>query len=223
MTTAEDAPVEYRYYRTALIVAVFATAMGYLEAAVVIYLRGLYYPEGFTFPLRLMEQRVLLVELGREAATLVMLAALACLSGRKLADRLAFFMLAFAVWDIFYYIWLKLLIGWPESWFTWDILFLIPLPWIGPVLSPLVVSLAMLSGAWFILRRLQGGGQFRPVPREWFFALSGAGLIFISYVIDTDAGLRGGMPAPYRWELLAGGLALGYYALFRCLRRTCHV
>jgi hypothetical protein len=223
MTGPGDCPNGRNCCRTVFMVTLFASAMGYLEAAVVVYLRGLYYPEGFAFPLRLMEHQLLLVELGRETATLIMLVTLAWLSGRKLAGRLAFFMLAFAVWDIFYYIWLKLLIGWPESWLTWDILFLLPLPWIGPVLSPLIVSLAMLTGSWFILRRLQGAGQFRPVMREWFFALSGAGLIFLSYVIDTDAGLRGGMPAPYRWELLAGGLALGYYALFRCLRRTCHV
>jgi hypothetical protein len=210
------------YCRIALTVALFAATMGYLESAVVVYLRGLYYPEGFAFPLRMMERSVLLVELGREAATVLMLVALAVLAGRRFAERLAYFMLAFAVWDIFYYIWLRLLLGWPQSWLTWDILFLIPLPWIGPVLSPVIVSLSMLAGAGLILHRLRCGGQFTPRPREWFFALSGAGLIILSYVIDTDAGMRGSLPAPYRWELLAGGLCAGFYALLRCLRRTRH-
>ncbi|MCE5270396.1 hypothetical protein LLH00_03855 [bacterium] len=204
------------YLRTALSVALFAAAMGYLEAAVVVYLRQLYYPQGFAFPLRLMERAVVLVELGREAATVAMLLALAVLAGRRWAERLAWFMTAFAIWDISYYVWLKVILDWPESWLTPDILFLIPLPWVGPVLSPVLVSLAMLVGAGLILHRLGRGGVFRPDFHEWLAVLAGAGLIFLSYVVDTRAGL----PGAYHWEMLAGGLCAGLYGLLRCLWRS---
>ncbi len=200
--------------------ALFAVAMGYLEAAVVVYLRGLYYPQGFVFPLRLMERSILLTELGREAATLVMLLTLAHLTGRRWNDRLAYFMVSFAVWDIFYYIWLKMLLDWPESWLTPDILFLIPLPWVGPVLSPVLVSFAMLAGAGLVLRRLEHGGVFRPNYHEWLAVLAGASLIFLSYVVDAGAGLHGGVPGAYHWEMLAGGLCGGLYGLLRCLWRS---
>jgi membrane protein implicated in regulation of membrane protease activity len=57
----------------------------------------------------------------------------------------------FAIWDIFYYIFLWLLIGWPESFFTWDILFLLPVTWVGPVLAPVINSLTMIVLAGLIL------------------------------------------------------------------------
>lgn len=122
----------------------FSIAMGLLEAAVVIYLRYLYYPDGFRFPLTLMAENVVITELLREVATLIMLVGVAVLAGRTAHQRFAFFLIAFGVWDIFYYVFLKLLLGWPESLLTWDILFLLPVPWVGPVLTPCLVSLTMI-------------------------------------------------------------------------------
>ncbi len=202
------------------VLAVFAVAMAYMEAAIVVYLRQLYYPDGFAFPLVVIEGDILLIEIGREFCTLVFLAALSWFAGRRTAERFAMFCLAFALWDIFYYLWLKVMIGWPESLFTRDLLFLIPLPWIGPVLSPLLVSLSLIIGSVMILLRLGRGGVFRPNPREWIIAVGGALLILLSYMLDLDAGLGSGLPAPYRWELLAAGIASGFYALMRSLYRT---
>ncbi|MFH1069437.1 MAG: hypothetical protein V1794_07410 [Candidatus Glassbacteria bacterium] len=199
---------------------VFAVAMAYLEAVVVVYLRELYYPEGFAFPLRQINPRIVLIEAGREAATVVMLVAVAWFGGRTLAERFALFCICFAVWDIFYYVWLRTLIHWPKSLLTWDILFLIPLPWIGPVLSPLAVSVSLLVGAVLILNRLRAGGRLVPNLREWAIALGGALLILLSYTIDTAASQGRAEPRPYRWELLAVGIVAGFYALGRCLFRT---
>ena len=203
-----------------LFLVLFGAAMGFCEAAVVMYLREIIYPEGFAFPLRMIGGRILAVETGRELSTVVMLTALALLAGKSFYERFAFFSLAFATWDIFYYIWLKLLLGWPESLLTWDILFLIPLPWIAPVLSPIIVSLCLIAGAVLILRRLWSGGVFELNLREWLIASGGAFLVFLSYIADLDAGKGFSRPAPYRWELLAVGVAAGYYALSRCLFRT---
>ena len=90
-------------------ITLFGIAMGLLEGAVVVYLRELYYPEGFGFPLKLMSNQVALTELFREAATLIMLMSIGALAGRTRIERFAFFIYSFAVWDIFYYVFLKLL------------------------------------------------------------------------------------------------------------------
>jgi len=107
---------------------VFSVAMGFLEAAVVVYLRLHYYPNGFEFPLVPLEERIATVEILREAATLVMLIGVGVLAGKNLQQRVAFFLLAFAIWDLVYYVGLKLVLDWPSSWLAWDILFLIPAP-----------------------------------------------------------------------------------------------
>lgn len=198
----------------------FGVTMGYFEAAVVAYLRELYYPEGFDFPLKIAKNHIMLVEVGREAASIVMLLAVALIAGRSFYERFSFFAIIFAVWDIFYYIWLKVLLGWPQGLFDWDILFLIPLPWIAPVLSPVIVSFCLIVGAAFILKRLWSGGVFTPNLREWALAVGGAFLILLSYIVDQDAAQGLTMPGPYRWELLAVGAAAGFYALARCLIRT---
>jgi len=200
--------------------AVFAVAMAYFEAAVVVYLRELHYPEGFSFPLKMIERPDLLVEIGREASTILMLLAVAAIAGKGFYERFAFFLIIFALWDIFYYVWLKVLLGWPAGLLTWDILFLIPVAWIAPVLSPILVSFCLIIGALLILRRLWTGGRFAPNLREWGIATGGAVLILISYVRDMNAGLGLSMPQPYRWELLVVGLAAGFYALGRSLIRT---
>ncbi|HUX84450.1 MAG TPA: hypothetical protein VMV20_04415 [Chitinophagaceae bacterium] len=130
--------------KTLLGLALFSTAMGYLESAVVIYLRQLYYPSGFSFPLTPIPPHVAVVEFFREIATLIMLAGIGWFAGKNRPQRFAYFLFCFGIWDISYYVFLKLLLGWPASVFTWDILFLVPLPWVGPVLAPCIVSLTMI-------------------------------------------------------------------------------
>ena len=139
-------------YKTLFVVIGFSIAMAALESAVVVYLRALYYPDGFTLALRMIDQQILLIEIAREAATLLMLVGVGWLAGNNFKDRFAYFLLSFAVWDIFYYLWLKVFIGWPSSLLEWDILFLIPFTWLGPVLAPVICSVTMILLAVVILR-----------------------------------------------------------------------
>jgi pterin-4a-carbinolamine dehydratase len=137
----------------------FGIAFGYIEGAVVVYLRGLFYTSGFSFPIadfsRMPGARLfVLTEIGREAATLVLLASGAWLMARDLRSRLAVFLISFAVWDVFYYVWLKVILNWPASLFDWDILFLIPTTWAGPVLAPLITSVLMCVIATILLSRI---------------------------------------------------------------------
>src|SRR5579859_4688314 len=135
----------------------FSIAMGFLETAVVVYLRKIYYPHGFQFPLTPVDPDIGLVEFLREAATIIMLVGIGIIAGKNTSQKFAIFLYCFAVWDIFYYVFLKLLLGWPESLFTWDILFLIPVPWVGPVLAPSIVALTMIAFALVTIRAVDRG------------------------------------------------------------------
>jgi hypothetical protein len=145
----------------------------------VVYLRALYYADGFTVMLKLIDQKILLVEIAREAATLVMLAGVAYLAGKGFKNRFAYFLIAFAVWDIFYYIWLKVFIDWPASIFDWDILFLIPFTWLAPVLAPVLCSIAMLMLAPLILR------SEKPITKTmWILLIIGSSCILYTFLED---------------------------------------
>ncbi len=164
--------------------AVFAVAMGFLEAIVVVYLRELYYPEGFSFPLKLMSPDLVSIEWIREIATLVMLAGVGIIAGRNNLQRLWYALFAFGVWDIFYYVALKLLIGWPASLLTWDLLFLIPASWLGPVLAPVLNSVTMIMMALLLVAREENGFCVKVHLTDWILIFGGALIILYTYLID---------------------------------------
>lgn len=165
--------------KTLVVVIAFSIAMAALESAVVVYLRALYYPDGFTVALKLIDQRILLIEIVREAATLLMLVGVAWLAGSIFKERLAYFLLSFAVWDIFYYLWLKAFIGWPSSLLEWDILFLIPFTWLGPVLAPIVCSITMILLAMVMLR-----GSKPLTTGAWGLLVAGSTVILYTFLKD---------------------------------------
>ena len=162
----------------------FAIAMGFLESAVVIYLREILYPGGFEFPLAPIPVELALTELLREAATLIMLVTAGMLAARKFSTGFAWFLYAFAVWDIFYYVFLKLLLGWPESLFTWDVLFLIPTTWTGPVLAPILVSTTMILFAIEILVQDEKGKSTQIRAVEWTGLIIGSLVLIIGFIYD---------------------------------------
>ncbi len=139
------------------LVTLLGIALGYWEAIVVVYLHRILPPLPWEvtsvaeFSNFLRSYGVLFLEQTREVSTIVVLLAVALLIGRKRLEKLAIFLWVFAIWDIFYYIWLKVLIGWPPSLATIDCLFLIPGPWFAPVFVPLLVSLVMIGVAIFLL------------------------------------------------------------------------
>jgi hypothetical protein len=138
------------------IVIIFSIAFAYIESAVVVYLREIFYPDGFIFPLKVFGieefgKKLLITEIGREAATLVLILTSCALFGYNRRQRFAYFLVIFAIWDIFYYVWLKVLLNWPASIMDWDILFLIPATWASPVLAPVLVSAIMFTFAVVIL------------------------------------------------------------------------
>ena len=190
-------------------VTVFGVAMGWFEAAVVVYLRLLYYPEGFEFPVRVIPMNVGWIELGREAATIIMLIALGILAGRTALERFGYFIYAFGVWDIVYYIGLKIAIGWPSGIFTWDLLFLIPLPWIGPILAPVLVSLAMMGACALIVIAEDMGKPVRTTILLWVLEIICGLIIIFSFIIDFRIAFTSGVPERFRWEIFLSGFIPG--------------
>ncbi len=144
--------------RKKLIITAFALAFGFVEAAVVVYLRaavGLLpgYSGGTLAEVRRLSTTyqqaqsltrfppsLLTIEVLREAATMLMLVCTALLAAPRTRERWASFLWAFAIWDIAYYAGLWATVRWPTSLKEVDILFLIPVPWVAQVWYPLLVS-----------------------------------------------------------------------------------
>jgi hypothetical protein len=200
--------------------AIFAIAMAFIESAVVVYLRAIFYPDGFKFPLKAITDHKIVIEVFREAATLFMLLSVTFLAGKKRWERFAWFMFSFGVWDVFYYFWLKVLLNWPASLFDWDILFLIPVPWISPVIAPVSISLLMIIFSILISRSIHKGCGFSPKLLSGILALSGITLILYSFMHDVNATLHQQMPKPYHYEFLIIGDSLFIFAfLFAYVKR----
>ena len=214
--------------RVLVALVLFGVGFAYVEAAVVVYLRDILQPvrqellagapHHDVFPLLSSEQlqaagpkygRAVMTELARELATLLILGAVALAIARNFRQGLAGFMIAFGVWDIFYYLFLRLLLGWPQSLLTWDVLFLLPTVWAGPVISPLLVAVAMITAGLVILRREARG---RPVPfawPHWATILAGAVIIICAFCWDWQNTSTGGWPNPFNWPLFILGMAVG--------------
>ncbi len=197
----------------------FGIWMAYLESAIVVYLRELYYPDGFSFPIKFIPIHMALIELGREAATIFMLLAIGFLTGKKAWTRLAYFMFSFGVWDIWYYVWLKIFLNWPESLLTWDLLFLIPLPWSGPVIAPVIVSMSLIIGAIIVLKLEEKGIDCKLTKWEWRILVIAPLLIFVSFIWEAPKILKLDVPTVYHWELLIIGELIGIVILIRAIVR----
>jgi hypothetical protein len=191
--------------------AVFSIAFGYIEGAVVHYLRLLYYPGGFTLPLAAIEAKTVLIEMGRELATLALLSSAAMFSARPLLWKSAVFVYLFAVWDLSYYGALYLFEGWPGSLLDWDVLFLVPVPWLAPVLAPVVISLLGIAGSVIVFILLNNRGLIRIGNTAIIlFCCSLAVWLYTFFTVS--------IPAHYSWGLFCAGVVLtltGFFFIFR--------
>lgn len=171
-------------YKTIIWLTVFSIAMGFLETSVVVYLRKLYYPEGFKFPLVPVTRDIAATEFFREIATIIMLIGAGVMAGKNAVQRFVFFLFSFAIWDIFYYVFLKVLLNWPESLFTWDILFLVPVPWVGPVIAPCIVSLSMIALTLVVVYFQEKGKYVHIAFMEWLLFIFGSITAIVSFMWD---------------------------------------
>jgi hypothetical protein len=227
--------------RILLLTGIFAAAMAFLESSVVVYLRELYYPEGFVFPLKMMDQQILVTEILREAATMVILIMIGVIATKSWISRFAVFIYAFAIWDIFYYIYLVFLLGWPPSLLTWDLLFLIPVTWAGPVLAPVINSLTMILLAVIILYYRSKDETFRLTFYEWLLLISGSLIVIFAYTrpymeymldrysISEMVHFRGNtklieyaagfIPVKFSWFIYSLGQLLFFWSIIHVIQR----
>ncbi|MCX6238516.1 MAG: hypothetical protein NTY07_13320 [Bacteroidia bacterium] len=170
--------------KTLIWVTLICIAMAMLESSVVIYLRELYYPTGFQFPLKPASYTIAVTEIFRELATIIMLSGIGMLVGKNKQERFAWFIYSFAIWDIFYYVFLYLIINWPLSLSDWDVLFLIPIMWVGPVWAPVLLSVLMILLAQCILY-FSGHRQISELKlHEWIVLITGALIVIIAFCKD---------------------------------------
>ncbi|MBU0489220.1 MAG: hypothetical protein KKA07_01655 [Bacteroidetes bacterium] len=225
-----------------IVVCLFAIAMAFLESAIVVYLRELYYPEGFDFPLRSVPVHIAVTEFFREVATLVMLAGIGYMAGKRPVTRFAWFLFSFAIWDIFYYVFLYVLIGWPQSLFTWDILFLVPFVWVGPVIAPVINSLMMIVLAVLIIRANRGVEILRIQRLEWLLLALGSVVVIAAFTEEyisfmNAQGAMGDLlcfrnsgriieltsqycPQRFAWQVFIAGIAMHATAILRYFLRA---
>ncbi|MBI3244078.1 MAG: hypothetical protein HYZ49_17485 [Chloroflexi bacterium] len=199
-----------------LAVVFFAAAMAWVEAAAVLYLRVMlnriipYQPNPLPVSVGLGQ-----VELVREAATLVMLLTVGWLAGGTWRSRLAYSMIAFGAWDIFYYIFLVPMSGWPKSLLDWDVLFLLPLPWWGPVLAPVLVSVLLIVGGTLIAQFDRPERPLWPGRLTRWLNLVGVILALYIFMADTirvagagEEAVRNVLPTWFNWPLFIVALLL---------------
>jgi len=195
-----------------VVVTVFAIAMAWVEAASVFYIRALVDRiEPYQADPLPVNGALGNVELWREAATLVMIATLGLLAGRTWRHRAGYAALAFGVWDVFYYVFLRAISGWPRALLDWDILFLLPLPWWGPVFAPVSIALVMI--VWGTLST-----QLRDAATaRWTWALGSVGIVLALavFMIDAMQALPHGrdavlqvLPTTFNWPLFLVALLL---------------
>jgi hypothetical protein len=173
--------------RTLALLVAFAIAMALLESSVVVYMRHLYYPDNplELFPLQFLDQYDPALELSREAATVIMIVTVALLAEcRSLTRSFAAFVFVFGIWDLFYYFWLQVLIGWPTSWLQWDVLFLIPGVWLGPWICPAMI--ALLFVAWGF-RALKSTDPIAFSPGSGSLFVTGAVLGLVTFLQPATA------------------------------------
>lgn len=211
---------------------VFAAAFGIVEGSVVVYLRKIYYPgEMSLFPLKSFDPSIFTVELMREGATMFMLFAVAAATFQKSLLRFAGFIWGFAVWDLVYYLLLKLSLGWPAGFFEWDVLFLIPVVWASPMVAPVICSATMLclSGIIFFYSSKNYTVKFSGL-QLWLFII-GSLLILVSFMQDytvlaftasekLQEAVAKFIPQSFNWILFCVGEAAILFAAWDLMKRT---
>lgn len=209
-------------FRKLPFIALFAIAMANAEAAAVSYLRELYGIEDLVRDLPAAADRFTAIEIGREVATMVMLLSVGLIAGRKLQDRLGAFVFAFGVWDIAYYVWLAIFAGFPHSPLDWDVLFLIPLPWWGPVLAPALIAAVMAVGGAAAVYGADRGVSWRLSRTNAAIAAAGIAIVLYTFMADAlgaapdgAAAVRHVRPSDFQWGPFAMGFVVMSWAGLR--------
>ncbi len=196
---------------------VLALVFGWIEASVVVYLREISlreaalhattYLPSLQITLASLPGRLVALEMAREVCTLVLLAVVGWLAGRRPADRIGAFVAAFGIWDLTYYAVLRLVSGWPESISTWDILFLIPSPWVAPVWAPAAVATLFVLAGSYLFWTADRRRRYRWA--DVGVLLASVGLTLAAFLVGSTAVIDHRVPEHFPLWLFWSGVALG--------------
>ncbi len=209
---------------------ILGIAFGVIEGSVAIYLRPILSSGKADFAIRVIQPEILTdiqrtvikTEIDREIATIVLIAAAAAVSAASIMHWFSYFVFTFAVWDIFYYIWMSFRIGWPKSLFDWDILFLIPRMWFAPVIVPVIIS---CFGIVFSVIALRGLDISKKLDVRFYHLVPVSMALILWLVSFLNKSVKGmtAFPESYSWVLfvlgvicaLFGGVVMYWDYVFR--------
>jgi len=207
---------------------VLALVFGCIEASVVVYLREISvreaalhatsYLPNLQITLASLPGRLVALEMAREACTLALLAAVGWLAGRRPADRIGAFFMAFGIWDLTYYAVLRLVSGWPDSLSTWDILFLIPSPWVAPVWAPVTVAMLLAVAGSYLFWTADYARQYRWT--DVVVLLTSVCLTVAAFLVESRTVVDHQVPKYFPLWLFWSGVALGSAWFVRVERRA---
>jgi hypothetical protein len=185
-----------------LLVTIFTIAMAFLESAVVVYLRAMYGIENLLTDINLAPDKYTFIEIGREAATILMLVMISVIAGNTKSKKFGYFFLSFGIWDIFYYIWLYIFIQWPTSLLEWDVLFLIPLPWWGPVIAPVLISILLITKGFLLINEI----EYKTTVLDWVVISLSVIILLYTFVEDSiiilltgEGSITAVRPSSFNW------------------------
>jgi len=217
-------------FRKIIWIAIFALAMAYLESAVVVYLRHLYGITDYTLGIPPFNELIAIIEIGREIATLAMIMAVGWAVGKSFQDRLGYAFLVFGIWDIFYYFWLWIFVKWPSSLFETDLLFLIPLPWWGPVAAPVMIALLMIISGILAIVYEEKNRKLRSSMSWLSIAILSLLILLYSFTRDALAMVPAELetlshiqPSPFNWVIYLIGYIMLCIVLFFLFRNADHI
>lgn len=205
-----------------LLVVLFALAMAWMESATVTYLRTLLNRVNpYTADPIPANTSLRWIEMGREVATLLMLLSVGWLAGRNWRTRFSYLLIAWGVWDIAYYVFLAVMGPWPRSLLDWDVLFLLPLPWWGPVLAPTAIAFLMIIGGSLVTQ--SDRPDFSVWPGRWSVTVNIAGILLALIVFMRDAiralpqgwgAVAAVLPTSFNWIAFAAALLMMSVSVF---------
>jgi len=211
-----------KYKKFLFWIFIFGVAFGFIEASVVVYLRQLYYPGNFSFPIKLISDKTMLVEFFRELATLILIFSASYVAGRTKMERFGFFMYIFGIWDIFYYVFLKIILNWPSSILDYDLLFFIPVAWVGPVLAPVIISILLITAGITIIYFENNDYKIYNTKLTWMLEITGGLVVIVSFILSVGDVLNQTYPKHFYWWFFFLGVLIALvpfiYSVYKTLK-----
>ena len=196
------------------VLTLFSITFAFFVTAVMYFIRSHYYPNGFDFPVKLLKGLPFAIEYMRQLANLVIIFCVAYLAGRNVRERMAAFMFVFGLWDIFYYIWFYILIQWPPDLMAWDLLYRVPVHWSGPVIAPIIVSIALIKAALLIFYSGSKNWNIKFNLSDWLVEIFAGIGVLTAFLWNYQKIQQGKIPEYFPWWIFGVSVGLGicYFA-----------